>query len=144
MRLMKFAVVPAVLLGAVACGGGGGAAEPSPTENVQPLASWYGQAAGPLGELGDAYTHLGEAGPTLAGLHDSTAAADLRKAALRGLAIKAPAGHPELDLAYDQVMRDAQKVADDITDNRQDDLAADTDSAVDDLDSLKAVIASTE
>jgi hypothetical protein len=149
MRHKKLFVIPFLLLGAVACGGNGSAAPfpssaaaPVSAVTAQPLLQWYGQAAGPLGELGSAYTELGKSDAgSLADLKGTTAAADLENAARTGLAVPAPEGRPDLDQAYDRVMDDAVTVSTDITDGRSARFSSDADTAAVHLDALKTLLA---
>jgi hypothetical protein len=143
MRHKEFILVPFLLLGAVACGGSGHpAASPAPvvrpSATAQPLADWYGQAAGPLGELGRTYVDLGAHGATLSQLQATGDAAKLRTTAKEGLAVRPPTGHPELDMSYDRVMDDSLTLADDIDNGDITGFNSDADTALKDMNTLKA------
>lgn len=140
MRHKEFMAVPFLLLGAVACGGGGSTASPS-VPTTQPLAQWYSQAAGPLGKLSAAYIGLGTGGRSLAQLQGSPEVTELQDAARAGMAVPAPEGRPDIDLAYDQVMTDAVTVSQDISADREDRFNADADAAGAHLDALKTILA---
>lgn len=123
MRHTKFAAIPLTVLALAACGGHSPRSDGPTTHRpavhaspaTQPLKDWYREAAVPLTMLGETYTDLGDSkSSTIADLQQTGDAELLRTAAHQGLAVVAPAGHPELDRSYDRVMNDALRVAGDI------------------------------
>lgn len=144
MRSKVFMAIPFLLLGSVACGGGGSAVPSPAPATAQPLADWFSQAAGPLGKLSTAYIELGTSEDSLTALHDSPAVGDLENAARSGLAVPAPEGRPDLDRAYDQVMTDAVTVSQDIAGDRVSRFNTDADTASMHLDDLKTLLAGAD
>lgn len=85
---------------------------------TQPLETWYAEAYVPLADLSVAYTALSRtSNDTMAEVARRPQVADIEQAAKTGLAVAAPASRPDIDTAYDRVMRDSLAIVGDVRGN---------------------------
>jgi hypothetical protein len=114
---------------------GCGRTEPRPA--TQPVETWYAEAFVPLADLSTAYTALSRVkSGSMKEIARQPQIADIRRAATAGLKVAAPAGHPELDTAYDKVMRDSLAVVEAVGDNSPAAFARGTVRTLEDMDTL--------
>lgn len=159
MRSMAAAVTAAsALLVLGACGGSGGdpgvtpsapppaattsATTPTLVERAQttPLEAWLPESARILNSLTSDLNDLSDAITTNpSGLADDPSVAALENDAKDGIALRAPAGHPALDTAWDAVMNDCLLVAGDFRSGDLEQAADDLHATGTDMDHLQAV-----
>jgi predicted small lipoprotein YifL len=133
MRSTATATALLSILTLAGCGASGSTdTPPSATSSEQPVAEWLPAATPILDDLTadlDALNAVVLSDP--ASLPTDPHVTSLASTAERGLDLKAPAGHPDLDRAWDAVMNDYLLVSGDFA-------GGDTDQAVTDLGTASA------
>lgn len=138
MRTMQSLAAVITVTGILA---GCGSARDSGAERTQPLADWYVEAPGVLVDLGQAYTKLGKnKGESLTSVAARPQVRQIELAARKGLEVRAPEGHPELDKAFDKVMHDSLDVVRDVRTNASGAFVVDSVQTLGDMDTLNRLI----
>lgn len=134
VRHKELLAVPMLLAALAACGPTAAKSTNRPVASAPTigLTAWYTQAAVPLQKLGTLYVDMSHT-PSTGKLQGTGLPDSLRSAAQDGLAIPEPAGNPNLGNQYDQVMYDAENIANDIDNDENDQFISDIDTATDHL-----------